>query len=1696
MAEQQDLIDFYKNLDKEEAPQTTTENPEIQDPLVESYKRQDSITPSRNFLETTKAYLDAGARSAWTTTSAGMSALLTEDEFAHIDAMKGEYGFFDMTYDFAKARLSNPFGLGRVDRDIKPIGRYYTSRAVSHADKYKEDEEYKKQVDNMELVARERLTKNVIAKQKKLQDYFDKKGYNDLNEGVLGGVTATFQYVPAAVATIATRSPVVLEGYLAVMGLQSKGITFADNIQRGEDYSTAMSNSNMHGLIETALGRVGFGPNSAYMKAFMQKNDGAFKTMLKQAPKNILVEVGAENATTLLQETSSVLHGIQTEIKIALDNMDNPNYNGPALSDLVADYFATTSIAAAVGAGGTMGVTGGLKLTTDYTSKLVEAGVKKGDQLLREHTRVARNVEKSNRVLNRFTLDVADEKSQLEFADRQDLTEYLAREIVTLDIETAEPQKKKAQFPRMDRPVKPRSLFKNAFESEFPERGDVAAAFGYSKLPVNLLSRKGEGIRSIDGVIEVLRKNGFLPPLETYAGAPNPDEANLALEILSENRPNIDYLSERPDFEASFDAAMLDFLKGRTVNTAPGIRSPEFLSIEKIRSANRLKLDDVEASLLRLEQDEIIERNDDYEYGFIQTKPEVIPEGVDTSVAGIEATQEQIPIDEFTAESEIARQEQNIIETFFVSKNATNNKVVDNPDNLNSFEYNDLGTFMNFWEGIVNKYADTSTHFRKIESNLIKELGLEGVEQRLRDVGIDPTKKDFRPSMQADIFQGKVVETNSVIEKTILPKLVKHLKDGKVTIDEFSHFLQNLHSPERNKQVKINNQAELQKIQTQEQPITKRQEKRISELERKIEQESGSGIATPDALEVLSKYGVEITQDGTAIAKDQRGKDLLTAYENFMKPMLDLKRDAYKRSGLIDEKQIDDWNENYKYYVPLKGFAEDTIEVDGVKQERRLSTNGLINKQLGTPKTLERAAKGRESLAADPITQTISDVVAAEIYAQKNKVYSSAGELALAFPQSELWDVRKDNGNQGTWSWDQNPRVPNTSQISFKSNGQSYILTVKKKRLADGLEYLDNGVTGTLLQAARSFTSYLSYVNTSIDPEFVMNNFLRDSLTGYANLVTEASMKDGRFGDISESKKAEVSKQYTPKALLENMKAYYQYERSRNNPSILGALDPQSEKFKVVKAFKESGSQTGFLDQKTLDQREQDMRYLMDIYEGDAKANLKKGIKATFRYIEDVNFSVENAARLTAFEIYVKAKGGIDKMTGADLDRAAALAKNLTVNFNRGGTSTGTANALYLFFNASVQGTANVFRGALTPKKMQIFAGLAQVSAGAAMYNILSSGEDEDGNLYYEKISDFDKMTGLVVMLPNVGNIDGEFVVEKYGLSGNGKKYFMIDQKGKKRPVGIKIPLPYGYAFFANLGRVTTEIALSKGMSNYDKDLGDAALELSQALVSNYSPIGFDQSENAWVNLTKTVSPSFAKPVTELAFNEDFFGAPIYFQNFPGQNKPSSWHENNKTSDYLEKTTQAINEFFGGTSYAPGKVDIDPSILQYFINYFTGGLGRNLGRVERIIFSEDEAGLEQTPFIRRVMVTTRDVQDSSRFYDNYTELQSIQASYRDGMKEERKIEPDSWLDKNEPWARDFINTESEALTRRRGNRSALAAIERQMKKFQEEEDEIRANYYETDKEKYYEQLTLLNLRRNAYQTSVNKEIENAKKKQD
>jgi hypothetical protein len=1699
---EKDLFELFDETTKESedtTEETSVEAPVSQDPLLDIYDNENMDTPQRSLWQTIGAYTDVGFHTAWTQASIGLSGLMSEEDFALAEAKKGDYNFLDFVYGYVSESL-NPFSNTFIARSslvrnspvkinfltgekvLSATGKKALSDSINHSDKYNADPKYKATVDEFQAQVYGDFQKRIKPKADRLQRIYNQKGYNDLNDGVVQGIASTMTFIPAAIGTIATKNPKILETYIGLQSLQAKGNSFADAINRGADYSTAVSNSNFNGLIEGVLGRVGFNPNSKFMKEFISGNEGSLKKMAKEIPLNVLTEIGAENATTLLQETSTVIHGIQSEIKIALDNLDNPDYKGPALKDLVLDYFTTTTIAAAVGSGGTIGVTGTLKYSTDQLGKLAKMGIRKGDDFVKAHNKVVTNVEKSNRVLDKFTLDQLDEKNFMEFVNNNDFVEHLANQIVEVELDTYEPTKNKIKFPRMDKPVLPKQLFQNKLDSEMLEGSEVAFAFGYDKLPINLLAPRGEGIRSMDGIISTLQEEGFLPPWNIDPNNPEPDYSEKAREILATNAPNTEYLSNRSAFEQSFDAAMMDFLKGEKEPIQP----------TKIRSRNRLKQNDVDESLERLSDKGIIEEDSNGVRLADSRDVPFTPLNKETSTRTLEdIQQEEVPdaFDDDQMQEAIASGE--LVPVITIPKRSKKNEIADDPDPINSFDYNDLSGFFNGWESISMKYADKFTHWRKIEDGLINELGFEGVEQYLRNAGIDPNTRDWRVGTQGDIFQGPVVENQKIIEADIVPKLIKHLESNKIDLDTFNHFVYNLHAPERNNYVKQDQEQELQNLEKKSpDSLRPKEKKRIEELKLKINEAKGSGITTENALDTLNEYGVEIMQDGKAVAKNDTGKALLFGYETHVKRMIDMKRDAYEKSGLVAKDLIDDWQDRYRYYVPLKGIAEDTLDGAGRKIERKQSVSGLINKQLGTPKTLEKKAKGRDSVAGDPVTQTISDVMSATIYAQKNRVYEAAGNLALAFPQSELWDVRS-GANQSTWGWGENPQDPNSSQILFKSNGKSYALLIKNEKLAKPMERMDNGVTNSFLQAGRLFTRYLSYVNTSIDPEFVVNNFLRDVQTGYFNLITERDMKGGRFEGVSVLSRSDVAKEFNAKNLFKNMKRYYAYERNRNSKT---PLKRDSYDYKLIEAFKKSGTQTGFLDQKSLDEREKYMRDMMDMYEGNLGAKTMKGIQAIGNWIEDSNFAVENAARITAFEIYVNAKGGLDKVTGADLDRAAALGKNLTVNFNRGGTETGVMNSLYLFFNASVQGTANVFRGATTKQKQKIFAGLFSLGSASAMYNILGSGEDEDGNLYWEKISDFDKMTGLIVMFPGVDYTNGEITFEKYGIAGRGKKYFVIDNKGKKRPIGLKIPLPYGYSFFHNMGRITTEYAMSKGLDNYDKDGGKAAIELATSLISNYSPIGFDNSENAFTNIGKTIAPDafMIKQGVELFANEDFFGAPIYFQNFPGQNKPSSWHEKNKTSDLLESFTKEINELTGGTDFAPGVIDIDPSILQYFIDYATGGLGRTGGRVVRFITDQDRS-LEQTPFARRLLVTTRDVQDSSTFFDNYTELNRIQNQYNDGRDSIQSN--DEWLDKRNPWARDLINTESERKTRRFGNRSVLNRVTEKIREFKEKEDAVRTQYYKSDRDEYEKRLEALNLERNAYYRTFNKQVEEIKKSQ-
>ncbi len=150
-----------------------------------------------------------------------------------------------------------------------------------------------------------------------------------------------------------------------------------------------------------------------------------------------------------------------------------------------------------------------------------------------------------------------------------------------------------------------------------------------------------------------------------------------------------------------------------------------------------------------------------------------------------------------------------------------------------------------------------------------------------------------------------------------------------------------------------------------------------------------------------------------------------------------------------------------------------------------------------------------------------------------------------------------------------------------------------------------------------------------------------------------------------------------------------------------------------------------------------------------------KARKKTTDFVENMNGAVENAVRLSA---YANAR-----RAGVSRKKAASLAKNMTVNFNRRGEAGTALNAAYMFANASIQGTMNFARTMVTVKDtpkgkspMNVWSrmnlaqklglGMATGSFMLGMLNRWLSEEDEDGVLFYDKIPDYEKERRLVLM--------------------------------------------------------------------------------------------------------------------------------------------------------------------------------------------------------------------------------------------------------------------------------------------------------------------------------------------------------------
>jgi hypothetical protein len=648
-------------------------------------------------------------------------------------------------------------------------------------------------------------------------------------------------------------------------------------------------------------------------------------------------------------------------------------------------------------------------------------------------------------------------------------------------------------------------------------------------------------------------------------------------------------------------------------------------------------------------------------------------------------------------------------------------------------------------------------------------------------------------------------------------------------------------------------------------------------LQRDPTNPSGSGMSDASAARILG-----------AIPADKRA-----AYEELADMVQKLVRETRERlvrAGLISRATAQAWANQYQNYVPLRGFEVDPAD-EGPRTGRGFDIRG--------PES--RAATGRHSRADSPLAYAIMQAEQAIVRAEKNRVLKTLLRLVQTHPDPDIWAVAQgraeryidDRTGMVKERWVHPSRDWNDPELfGVKIGGKTTFIEIKDPRLQRALRGLGGDSYSGLIRAVMRISRVYAQLVTQWSPEFVPTNMFRDVQTALVNISDTENL---------------------PKGIRRKMIADALSLRSIRG--ILAALrDPASrdEYARWFEEYRHAGGKISFANIQDLAAIKRSIEVLLKA------GRARRAIMNAARLVEDLNTAVENGIRLSAYKAMREA--------GISQTRAAYVARNLTVDFNRRGEWSPAINALYLFFNASLQGATRIARAASRSRTVRIaIATIFAAGAGMDFLNwLFAGGDDDDRGNAYDTLPEWVKERNLVVML-------------------GGDDY-------------IKIPLPYGYNVPFVAGRHLA--ATLRGAETVPKALGNI---LASALES-FNPLGVASS------FLQFLSPTLLDPFVQVVENRTWYGGPVHPKKYDDK-LPDSELYFKSAPEWAKTVARTLNAATGGNPARPGLVDISPESLELYADFALGGLGRffvnALSTGERFLRGEDWVP-EDFPMVRRL----------------------------------------------------------------------------------------------------------------------------------
>ena len=896
-----------------------------------------------------------------------------------------------------------------------------------------------------------------------------------------------------------------------------------------------------------------------------------------------------------------------------------------------------------------------------------------------------------------------------------------------------------------------------------------------------------------------------------------------------------------------------------------------------------------------------------------------------------------------------------------------------NPTRQNIFGEPVLGTWsitvdpkMELQDGLIYKLLDKNIDVKRIVE-AVKNTGKQIASQ-------------WNPYLQEELYHGRTANASQEFQDKEWLPLLKDMDKKGVTVGELEKYLLNRHAEDYNRLVAKRNPN------------------------RPEMQDGGSSVKTADARKYLAGLDKDTKEKYEELAKRIDGITKGT-------------RQLLVDNGYEKEKTIKNWEDAFPNYVPLmreeadfdynfasfgtgRGFdvrrdfsrsamgsKRNVVDIIGnvisarnqaiaLTEKNRVaqSVYGLaleapnpdfwmaINPDLAEVREVERIkqkiAKYMEKKSDPSITDDELDDIKSSLDSEYRKLSFAKTKATEAIERvrRELIDLGIPEETISAVMQEPEQRILDVkkgevvSRVNTKLRENDHVLATRingekryvffnpndprSKRAATALKNLDAQDLGTAMGMIAKATRWMASVNTQYNPIFGPYNFLRD--------VQSAALQ------LSTTELAGQQKEIAANVVSALRAIYSSLRKRRKGEAATGDMAD------LWKEFQKEGGQTGFKDNfsRTQDRTEALLNEMEKITEGKFKANAR----AVFDWLSDYNDSLENAVRLSAYKVAKKKFADEGFSDSEAKQKAASLAKNLTVNFNRKGDVATQMGALYAFFNASMQGTARMIETLKGPAGKKIMAGGLLLGSIQAAWLAAAGFDDEEPPEFIRSKN---------IVIPTVG---GNYVA---------------------------FPMPLGFHVIPGISRITSEWALS-GF----KDTARRVTDLTGLFLDAFNPIG-----NAGWSV-QTITPTLLDPFVALGENKDWTGKPISKEDIFSLRPTPGYTRAREGANWLSiELSKFLNYASGGTKYQPGVLSPTPEQIEYLVGQAFGGVGREAIKLATTI-EKTATGEELPPYKiplygRFVGETKSSAAESNRFYKNMERLNRLDLEIK-GRRENRE----------------------------------------------------------------------------------------------